>query len=436
MPFGNLLSSGLVPAALFGATSPPTPHLFDGLVGPIVRGYFEVDELSLTILIGLMALGALLILSAPATGDFFRYLSMLLFFLICAFGIVTARNVVTFIVGWEITSLFAWGIGQIKGIREDNPEAGVVPFQAAGALGSFAMLLGLALLAINRRSLILGPPDPGSILGPVPYLILVGIILKTFGLLSEGWYLRPGRSFSIASATLAGAGVLTIGMYPFFRFFGPILDGATDWRGTAILATGALTILAALAALGEVDGRRALSYGAFSQFCLLATIYLIGTPAALAAAIIGAIANAFAFTGLFLALSATEEATTQVLLRQIGGLAQRLPVTAALFVICSLSIVGLPPLGGFIVDRLIGVAAQQSELLPLFWMVAAGLTILYLIRLFAALFLGELRGPVRRERRGPVLLVGSGVVGALLLLGFISADLFALLEPIARLLPG
>lgn len=432
MPLGRVLFPGLISITPFGATAPVSSHLFDGLVGPIVRGYFEVDELSLAILVGLVALGALLILSAPATGDFFRYLFMLLFFLICAFGIITARNVVTFMIGWEITSLFAWGIGQIKGIHEDDSEEGVVPFQAAGALGSFAMLLGLALLAINRQSLLLGPPDSRASLGPVPYLILMGIVLKTFGLLSEGWYLRPGRDFSIASATLAGAGVLTIGMYPFFRFFGPILGNVADWRGFGILAVGTLTILTALAALGEADYRRALSYGAFSQFCLLATIYLIGTPAALTAAIIGAIANAFAFTGLFLTLSATEEATAQVLLRQVGGLAQRLPVTAGLFAICALSIIGLPPLGGYIVDRLIGAATQQSDRLPIFWMVVAGLTLIYLARLFAALFLGELRGPVRRERRGPVLLVGSGVIGALLLLGLITTDLLTLLGPVVR----
>lgn len=417
-------------------TSAASPHLFDGLVGPIVPGFFGVDALSLAILLGLVALGALLIFSAPATGDFFRYLFMLIFFLICAFGIVTATHIVTFFVAWEITSLFAWGIGQVKGVPDEGTEEGVVPYHAAGALGSFAMLLGLGLLAIEGHNLTLGPVPAATPLGPAPYLILVGIILKTFGILSESWYLQPGRRFTIAGATLAGAGVLAIGLYPFFRFFGPVLGPVADWRSTALLAMAILTIITALAALGEADYRRALSYGAFSQFALVGTIYLVGSPAATTAAVIGAIADAFAFTGLFLCLSAAEEATAQVFLPRIGGLAQRLPITATLFAVCSLSLIGLPPLGGFVVDRLIGVAAQTGGFLPIFWMIVLALTVLYLARLFVSIFLGELHGAVRPERRLPVLLLSGGVIGTLLLLGFVATDLLALLAPAAQALTG
>jgi|GEM_PF-2831986 len=434
MPPADAVSNSV--SGLLATPSAASSPLFDGLIGPIIPGFFGVDELSLAILIGLAALGALLILSTPATGDFFRYLFMLLFFLTCALGVITATHVVTFFVAWEITSLFAWGIGQIKGLPDDGAEEGVVPYHAAGALGSFAMLLGLGLFAIDGHGLALAPLPATARLGPAPYLILVGIILKTFGILSEGWQLRPGRRFTIAGATLAGVGVLVVGLYPFFRFFGPVLGPVSNWRSTALLAMGILTILAALAALGEADYRRALSYGAFSQFALLGTVYLVGSPAATTAAVIGGIADAFAFTGLFLCLSAAEEATAEVFLPRVGGLAQRLPITASLFAVCAFSILGLPPLGGFAADQLIGVAAQTGGFLPIFWMVVIGLTLLYLARLFVSIFLGELHGPVHPERRLPVLLLSTGVIGTLVLLGFFATDLLALLAPAARAMTG
>jgi formate hydrogenlyase subunit 3/multisubunit Na+/H+ antiporter MnhD subunit len=407
--------------------------LLTGLVGPIIPGFFEVDELSLVILLCLATLAVLLILCAPATRNFFPNVVLLLFFFIGAFGVVTAANVVTFFGAWELCSLFAWGIGQLA--EEERPGEGVVPFQAAGALGSFLMLIALTFLVVRRHSLVLGPVGTVD-LGPVPLILLLAITLKTYGLLSEGWVLRPEHRFSLTGAALAGAGVLSIGMYPFLRFFGPILGSAPGWRGPAFWIAAVLTIMAALAALGETDYRRALSYGAFSQFWLLVLVFTIGSPPAMMGTIVGAVANAFAFTGLFLCLSAAEEATAQVLLRRVGGLAQRLPLTAALFVVCSVSILGLPPLAGFIVDGLIGVAAAGSRVLPIIWMIVVGLTLAYLVRLFVALFLGELRGPVRAERRWPLVLMSGGIAATLVLLGLSGTELLALLEPVVRVLPG
>ncbi len=413
------------------APSPSSP-LF-GLIGPIAPGFFAVDELSLTLLIGLAGLAILLILSAPAARGLFRHLALLLFFFIGAFGVVTAANVVTFFGAWELCCLFAWGIGQLA--DDERTGEGVVPFQAAGALGSFLMLLSLLFLVVNRHSLTLGPVTAGS-LGPVPLMLLLAITLKTYGLLSEGWAQRPDHRFSLTGATLAGAGLLAVGMYPFLRFFGTVLGVVPGWRGSVFWIAAGLAILSALAALGEVDYRRALAYGAFSQFWLLVLVFTVGTRIGTMGVLFGALADAFAFTGLFLCIGVAEEATARVLVRQVGGLAQRLPLTAALFAICSVSVLGLPPLGGFVVDGLIGIAAAGSRTLPIIWMIVVGLTLAYLARLFVALFLGELRGPAQTERRWPTLLMGGGIVGTLILLGALGADVFALLEPAARTLPG
>lgn len=430
MPPGDVVS-GALPSA------PDSP--FAGLVGPILPGFFGVDELSLVILIGLATLAALLILCLPTTDYFFRYLILLGFFFVGAFAVVTAENVVAFYGAWELTSLFAWGIAQLT--RDSGPDdEGVVPFHAAGALGSFAMIVGLTLLAAARRTLSLTGPALGpapETLGPVPLFVLLALILKSYGLLFEAWDRRAGTGrLTLDGATLAGAGLLAIGMYPFFRFFGPIFEGSAGWREQTFWAMAALCILASLAALGEVDYRRALANGAFGQFCLLAALFSVGTPAAVLGAVVGSIANAFAFTGLFLSSSAAQAATSQTLLRRVGGLAQRLPVTATLFVVCSLSILGIPPLGNSLTERLIGTAARTSTVLAIVWVAAVGLTLLYLARLFAGLFLGELRGPVQTERRWSAIVAGSGVVGTLVLLGTIETDLLALLQPVTRLLLG
>jgi NADH:ubiquinone oxidoreductase subunit 5 (subunit L)/multisubunit Na+/H+ antiporter MnhA subunit len=121
-----------------------------------------------------------------------------------------------------------------------------------------------------------------------------------------------------------------------------------------------------------------------------------------------------------------------VKLGQIGGLAQRMPLTAVLFLISSLSVLGAPPLAGAIAGHLIGAVAGSNSTLPIVWEAVTGLTALYLTRLFVALFLGELRGPVQTERRLPSLVFGGSILGALALLATLSTDLLALLAPIAN----
>jgi formate hydrogenlyase subunit 3/multisubunit Na+/H+ antiporter MnhD subunit len=266
---------------------------------------------------------------------------------------------------------------------------------------------------------------------------LLAIVLKTYGILSEGWTLSPQyRHFSLAGAALAGAGVLTVGMYPIFRIFGPVLSPTSDWREPVFWAGAAIAIVASLSALSEADYRRALAHGALGQFGLLTAVYSVGSPAATQGAIVGSIVVAFAFTGLFLSVGAAEEATSQVVLSKVGGLAQRLPLTAVLFFVSSILIVGLPPLGGAIAGRLIGAAADSAPRLSVLWEVTTGLTVLYLARLFVSLFLGELRGPVQTEKSWPSLVFGGGLIGATALLVAMSPDLLALLAPLANLRSG
>src|SRR5262249_4594985 len=93
---------------------------------------------------------------------------------------------------------------------------------------------------------------------------------------------------------------------------------------------------------------------------------------------------------------------------------------------------GAPPLAGAVAGHLIGTVAGDNARLPILWEAVTGLTALYLARLFISLFLGELRGPVQRERRWPSLVFSGSILGALALLLALSTDLLALLAPLAN----
>jgi len=102
-------------------------------VGSIIPGLFELDELGLLVGTVVVLLTILLVLCSPATRQAGRYTALAIFFVLVAFLTLSAANVVAFYVGWELSALFAWGLGRLT---DDSTDEGVAPFNAAGALAS------------------------------------------------------------------------------------------------------------------------------------------------------------------------------------------------------------------------------------------------------------------------------------------------------------
>ena len=420
-------SSGY-PAAPLLATGPPSIVP----VGPIVPGFLVLDELGLLLGTVVVVLTILLVLSSPASRRVGRYAALSFFFLLAAFGTLSAANVVGFYVGWELTALFAWGLSRLA---DDSPLEGAAPFNAAGALASLLMFAGLLFLAVESQTtaLMALKVAEGGLVGVI---VLVAILLKSFGLLSEGWRRSSSVHFPLASATVAGASLLVVGFYPALRLFGPTSARSPEWQEPGALLAGVLALLAALAALRQRDILRVLSYGAFSQFSAFVLALSAGHQKATLGVLYGLVTYSLAVTGLLLCACQVEAATGQRDIERLGGVAQRLPATSILFALCVVAMAGLPPFGGFVSFGLIGLALwQQPE--PAYaavWVAFSFLTVLYLARLFGRVFLGELRLPVRAERSWTVLGAVAILVLGLGLAGVAPDQVMALVGPALALL--
>ncbi len=401
-------------------------------VGPIVPGFLELDELGLLFGTTLVVLTILLVLCSPATGQAFRYTALAGFFLLVALGALSAVNVVVFYVGWELTALFAWGLGRLA----EDPEAeGVAPFNAAGALASLLMFGGLLLLAARSHTTSLSGLDVAQG-GPASLVILAAILLKSFGVLSEIRHDATARQFSLAGASLAGASLLVVGFYPILRFFGHAAAHSPGWQVPAATLAGGLALLAALAALGQDDLRQALAYGALSQFAGFVFAIAVGVPLATQGGVFGVVTYSLAMTGLLLAASLVEAATGQRDLRWLGGLAQRQPTVAALFLLSAFAVAGLPPFGGLVAGGLVATALwqQATPTAAVVWSALSALTLLYLARLFARVFLGELRSTAKAG--GPWTVQGAmlALVAGLAIAGLAPDQVMAFVRPALALL--
>jgi multicomponent Na+:H+ antiporter subunit D len=103
----------------------------------------------------------------------------------------------------------------------------------------------------------------------------------------------------------------------------------------------------------------------------------------------------------------------------MGGLAKRMPVTAATSLIGSLSISGVPPLGGFWSKLIIIIALVQSRegLLAVIAVLASVLTLWYYLIMQRQAFFGKLNERWAAVKEAPFWMTAATVILALICLG-------------------
>jgi multicomponent Na+:H+ antiporter subunit D len=133
---------------------------------------------------------------------------------------------------------------------------------------------------------------------------------------------------------------------------------SSDW----LLYAAAFTIIAAsLVALRQQNLKRLLAYSTVAQLSYVVLAVAILKPLAEIGASIHIVAHAFGKITLFFAAGAIYVASKKTELSQLAGIGRRMPWTMAAFTIGALSMIGVPPTGGFVSKWYILAGAFQSD---------------------------------------------------------------------------
>ncbi|MFC1501482.1 proton-conducting transporter membrane subunit, partial [Elusimicrobiota bacterium] len=118
--------------------------------------------------------------------------------------------------------------------------------------------------------------------------------------------------------------------------------------------------------------------------------------------------------GLFLCAGIIEHHAKTKDITKMGGLIKYMPITAVSFLLCAFSVMGTPPLGGFFSKYMVitGAVANGQFYIAFTYIVGAFLTLIYLLRVFTLVFLGEAKSEATKE--GSFTMVSSVTVLALL----------------------
>ncbi|MGA1823296.1 MAG: complex I subunit 5 family protein [bacterium] len=339
-------------------------------------------------------------------------------------GIVLAGDYFNFYVFFEISSLSSCALVAINNDIESLEAA--FKYDITMAISSILVIFAISLLfnatgtlnmklASERVATILGA-SPHDYLYPYRYVIytsmtlfIVGFSIKTAIIPTHAW-LADAHPVAPApiSALLSGLLVKTTGIYPLIRFlFGIFRIHSISYRNLLsdfILFIACVTIISgSLFAIAQKKLKRMLAFSTVAQMGYILLGIGIITKAGLAGAILHVINHAVVKTLLFLCAGAIIYKTGITQIEDMGLLGYRMPITMICFSVGACSMVGIPPLVGFMSKWALARAAFESNMwfLVIILLISSLLNAIYYFRvLYISWFGGK---PTNVEREDPSL---------------------------------
>jgi len=196
------------------------------------------------------------------------------------------------------------------------------------------------------------------------------------------------------SVILAGI-LLKMGTYGFLRFSLPIFPIATAdavWWVSALAIIG--IIYGALVAMVQPDVKKLVAYSSVSHlgFVMLG-IFALNTQA-IEGGILQMLNHGISTGALFLIVGVLYERRHSRLIADYGGISKKMPIFAAIFMIVTLSSIGLPGLNGFVGEFLILLGVWKAN--PWFAVLAATGVVwaaVYMLWMFQRVMFGQITNP-------------------------------------------
>lgn len=326
-------------------------------------------------------------------------------------GIVLSGDLFNIYVMLEVMTFAAVAL---TAYRNWNPNAREAAFKylVVGSIGSSAVLLGTALVYANCHTLNLAQisalassqMNPSMILAFA--LLFVGFGTKAFmvpfhPIAADAHAAAPSSVSVLISGVFTKTGVYGIIRVSYFMFRSM---GLTSMQ-TGLVIIGCVSMfLCVTMALNQHDFKRLLAFHSISQIGYILTALGLCTALGISGALYHAI-NHTLFKGLlFLTAGSVLYATGTTKLEELGGLAKKMPQTAALFLVGAFSISGIPPFNGFQSKWMIYQATYEKAaetgsfgyvLVTVIAVVTSVMTLASFVKVGQSVFFGEM--PLKYE---------------------------------------
>ena len=353
---------------------------------------------------------------------FFVYMNL---FMVSMLLLVMGNNFLVLFIGWEGVGLCSYLLIGYYFNKVSAAKAATKAF-VVNRIGDAGFLLAMFLVFVNFRTLdYLTVFEQASRLSTetataIALCLLVGAVGKSAQIPLYTWLPDAMEGPTPVSALIHAATMVTAGVYMVVRTH-VFYDMSPVALTTVGLVGGTTALFAATIGLVQNDIKRVLAYSTVSQ---LGYMFLACGVGAYSAAIFHLVTHAFFKALLFLSAGAVIHSLEgEQDVRKMGGLARKIPITHAVFLIGTVAIAGIPPLAGFwSKDEIMAHAfVHHHYVLYGFAAVGALLTSFYMFRLTYLTFYGRSRVDPDVERHvhesPPVMTVPLMILAGLSIFG-------------------
>jgi multicomponent Na+:H+ antiporter subunit D len=343
-------------------------------------------------------------------------------------GVAFSANLFTLFLFYEILTLSTYPLVSHKGdpatVRSARIYLGLL---LTTSIGLFLPAIIWTYVVAGHGDFVMGGILGGHMSGPAVGLLL-GLFVFGIGKAAvmpvHRWLPAAMVAPTPVSALLHAVAVVKAGVFSVTKIIVYIfgVDFLFDNPSSAWLTWAAsFTIVAAsVVALRQTNLKRMLAYSTVAQLSYVVIAAATLKPLAEVGAAIHMVAHAFGKITLFFAAGAIYVASKKTELEQLRGIGHRMPWTMTAFTIGALSMIGVPPTGGFVSKwYILAGAFEANNYLVLMTMIAStALNAAYFLPVvFMAWFSAERPGG-KAHGEAPWPAVAALTVTAALTIGF------------------
>ena len=326
--------------------------------------FLGVDGYSALLVLLTTLVGAIAILSSwtAVTERVKEYYIFLLVLQTGLIGAFVSLDVLLFFLFWEVMLVPMYFLIGIWGGGRRLYSA--IKFFLYTLVGSVVMLLGiLALYFFNHSATGVYSFDitqfhqlsvPFAIQKWIFLALFLGFAVKVPMVPFHTWLPDAHTDAPTAGSVILAAIMLKMGAYGFIRFSLPILPEATHYFVPMIAGLSIAGIIyGGLVALAQSDWKRLVAYSSVSHMGMVMLGMFALTPVGITGSIVQQINHGISTGALFLIVGIVYERRQTREIAEFGGLSKVMPMFATVFLVMTMSSIGLPALNGFIGEILI-----------------------------------------------------------------------------------
>lgn len=328
-----------------------------------------------------------------------EYYLLGLFSLLGVFVTASAGSLLTLYLGLELLALALYTLVALQRDSARAAEAAMKYF-VLGAIGSGAMLYGMSLLYGLSGSLLLNdtaslaPESTGAYVAAA--LVLTGVAFKLGAVPFHQWvadaYDGPPLGVAVLLATVPK-------LASFALIVRLLVDGISasqeQWNLLLIVMAVASLSLGTIVAMAQTQAARLLAWAAIAHVGFLLLGVVAGGAGGLSAALFYTLVYVLMAAGAFGVVIALEKQSAP--LDSLRGLYRRHPGMAFIMLLIMLSMIGIPPLAGFLAkwQVLMALVDQGFTALAVVAVVFAVVGAYYYLRIIRLMFM---EAPREREQ--------------------------------------